>query len=141
LSSAPAHAILRNARPMGEGMIRTLAPMLTRALAAGVAVAALVSCAAPDPGTETEAFAGPRDTDSPIAGTTLRCAQDLPDSRLVFAPDGTLSGRYAGHDVSGEWTALGPGRVEVLIRAGGIAVRDTMRQTGAGWRGQNTACG
>jgi hypothetical protein len=114
---------------------------MIRILAAGLAAAALASCAAPGPTSGTEAFAGPRDTNSPIAGTTLACAQDLPDSRLVFAPDGTLSGRYAGHDVSGEWTALGPGRVEVLIRAGGIAVRDTMRQTGAGWRGQNTACG
>jgi hypothetical protein len=117
-------------------MIRTVAPMLALTLAA----AALAACSS-SPTSDAEAFAGPRDTASPIAGTTLRCAGDYPDSRLVFAPDGTLSGRYAGHDVSGEWTALGPGRVEVLMRAGGIAVRDTMRRTGAGWRGENTACG
>ena len=111
-------------------------------LATGFAAAALLSCAptpAPTPGADVSA--GPRDTRSSIAGATLRCAQDLPDSVLVFAPDGTLSGRYAGQAVSGEWTALGPDRVEVQMRAGGIAVRDTMRQTGAGWRGENTACG
>jgi alkaline phosphatase len=118
-------------------MIRTVA--LT--LAAGIAAGVVSSCAPTTATPADEAFAGPRNTESPIAGTTLRCPQDYPDSRLVFAPDGTLSGRYAGHDVSGEWTALGPGRVEVLVRAGGIAVRDTMRQTAAGWRGENTACG
>ena len=110
-------------------------------LAAGLAAAMLAACAPTETRIEDEAFAGPRNTNSPIAGTTLRCAQDLPDSVLVFAPDGTLSGRYAGQDVSGEWTALGPGRVEVLLRAGGIAVRDTMRRTGDGWRGENTDCG
>jgi hypothetical protein len=118
-------------------MIRTVALTLAASLAA--AVVSACTPAIPPPG--NEAFLGPSNTDSPIAGATLRCPQDYPDSMLVFAPDGTLSGRYAGHDVSGEWTALGPGRVEVLVRAGGIAVRDTMRQTSAGWRGENTACG
>lgn len=118
-------------------MIRTAA----RLLAAWLAAFALLSCA---PGGEASgdlAFQGPRNTDSPIAGETLRCPGDYPDSVLVFAPDGTLSGRYAGEEVSGEWNAVEPGRVEVLLRAGGIAVRDTVRRTGSGWRGENTACG
>lgn len=110
-------------------------------LGASLIVAVLASCGSDEAAPEQPAFAGPRDTDSPIAGATLRCPEDLPDSVLVFAPDGTISGRYAGHDVSGEWTALGSGRVEVMLRAGGIAVHDTMRRVGAGWRGENTACG
>ncbi len=118
-------------------MIRTTA----LSLAACLAVSGVVSCGPSAPAPEEAAFGGARNTDSPIAGATLRCPQDYPDSVLVFAPDGTLSGRYAGEDVSGEWSALGPERVEMLLRAGGIAVRDTMRRTGAGWRGDNTACG
>jgi hypothetical protein len=118
-------------------MIRTAATLLAACLAA----LGLASCG---PGAETPQGAGiqgPRNTNSPIAGETLRCPGDYPDSVLVFASDGTLSGRYAGEEVSGEWNALDPGRVEVLVRAGGIAVRDTMRRTAAGWRGENTACG
>lgn len=86
-------------------------------------------------------FATGGNTNSPIRGETLRCTADYPDSRLVFASDGTLGGRYAGHDVSGSWTALSPDTVEVLVRAGAIAVRDTVRQTSSGWRGENTSCG
>ncbi len=118
-------------------MIRTA--VLT--LAAGIAVAVVSSCAPQATAPANGDYFGRHNTNSPIAGATLRCPLDYPDSRLVFAPDGTLSGRYAGHDVSGEWTSLGPGRVDVLVRAGGIAVRDTMRQTATGWRGDNTACG
>ena len=110
-------------------------------LAACLAVSGVASCGPSAPAPEGAAFEGPRSTASAIAGATLRCTQDYPDSVLVFAPDGTISGRYAGQDVSGEWNALGPERVEVLLRAGPIAVRDTMRRTGAGWRGENTACG
>ena len=122
-------------------MIRTAAHSPVACLAALGLALSVAACA---PGPETAAdpgLQGPRNTDSPIAGATLRCPGDYPDSVLVFAPDGTLSGRYAGEDVSGEWNALDAGRVEVLLRAGGIAVRDTMRRTGAGWRGENTACG
>lgn len=79
-------------------------------------------------------------TDSPIAGATLRCAGDYPDSRLVFAPDGSVGGRFAGHDVTGHWNARAPDQVDVLVQAGGISVRDTMRRTAAGWRGDTTAC-
>ncbi len=118
-------------------MIRTV----LLALVASLAAAAVSSCTPTASSPQDDGLFGQRNTNSPIAGATLRCAQDFPDSMLVFAPDGTLSGRYAGHDVSGEWTALGPGRVEVMVRAGGIAVRDTMRQTATGWRGENTACG
>ena len=122
-------------------MIRSAAhPLATRLAVLGF-VLGVVACA---PTAETPAnagFVGPRNTDSTIAGATLRCSGDYPDSVLVFASDGTLSGRYAGEDVSGEWSAVDPERVEVLLRAGGIAVRDTMRRTGAGWRGTNTACG
>lgn len=118
-------------------MIRTAA----HSLAACLAAIGLLSCG-PDAATpEDGGLQGPRNTNSPIAGETLRCPGDYPDSVLVFAPDGTLSGRYAGEEVSGEWTALDPGLVEVLVRAGAIAVRDTMRRTGTGWRGDNTACG
>ena len=123
-------------------MIRsTSAARVARLVLWGLALSGLVSCA---PGGEMpadEGFGGPRNTDSPIAGATLRCPGDYPDSVLVFAPDGTLSGRYAGEEVSGEWNALEPGRVEMVLRAGGIAVRDTMHRTAAGWRGENTACG
>jgi hypothetical protein len=121
-------------------MIRSTAFWFAACLAAP-AVMSVASCgpSAPPPGGMN--LEGSRNTDSPIAGATLRCQGDYPDSVLVFAPDGTLSGRYAGRQVSGEWTAVGPERVEVMIRAGGIAVRDTMRRTGAGWRGDNTACG
>jgi hypothetical protein len=118
-------------------MTRTTAP----SLAACLALSGLVSCGPGAPAPADATFDGPRNTDSPIAGTMLQCPDDYPDSVLVFAPDGTLSGRYAGEEVSGEWTALGPERVEVLLRAGGLAVRDTMRRTAAGWRGDNTACG
>lgn len=118
-------------------MIRTVAV----ALAACLPVAGVVSCGPGAPSPSEAAFEGPRNTDSSIAGASLRCPGDYPDSVLVFAPDGTLSGRYAGEDVSGEWNALGPERVEVLVRAGGMAVRDTMRRTGGGWRGETTACG
>jgi hypothetical protein len=116
-------------------------PTAARSLAAFVAAIGLLSCA---PSAETPSdvsLQGPRNTDSPIAGETLRCPGDYPDSVLVFARDGTLAGRYAGEEVTGEWNALEPGRVEVLLRAGGIAVRDTMHRTSAGWRGENTACG
>jgi hypothetical protein len=115
--------------------------MLRATILALAACLAGVSACGPAAGPPGEILDGPRNTDSPIAGTTLHCAGDYPDSILVFAPDGTLSGRYAGHDVSGEWSAVEPGRVEVLLRAGGIAVRDTIRRTAAGWRGANTACG
>ena len=118
-------------------MIRTMA----LPLAACLVLAGAVSCGPSGTAPGDAAFGASRNTNSPIAGATLRCTQDYPDSVLVFARDGTLSGRYAGQAVSGEWNALGPERVEVLVRAGGIAVRDTMRRTGAGWRGDNTACG
>jgi hypothetical protein len=122
-------------------MTRTAARLPAASLAVlGIALG-VVACG---PAAETPAdaaFQGPRNTNSSIAGETLRCPGDYPDSVLVFAPDGTLSGRYAGEPVSGEWSALGPERVEILLRAGGIAVRDTMRRTSAGWRGENTACG
>ena len=118
-------------------MIRSTAA----ALVACLALSGLSACGPSGATPASEDFAGPRNTDSPIAGATLRCPGDYPDSVLVFAPDGTLSGRYAGETVSGEWNALDPGRVEMVLRAGGIAVRDTMRRTGAGWRGENTACG
>lgn len=121
-------------------MIRTKPASPAARLAICMVVGALVSCG-PSATTPADSFQGPRSTESSIAGTTLRCPQDYPDSLLVFAPDGTVSGRYAGQDVSGEWNALGPGRVELLMRAGGIAVRDTMQRTGTGWRGENTACG
>jgi hypothetical protein len=110
-------------------------------LAACLAFLGLFACAPTAETPADAAFEGPRNTNSSIAGETLRCPGDYPDSVLVFAPDGTLSGRYAGEEVSGEWNALSPERVEVQLRAGGIAVRDTMRRTTAGWRGANTACG
>jgi hypothetical protein len=122
-------------------MTRTAARSPAACLAALGLALSVVACA---PTAETPAdlgLQGPRNTDSPIAGAMLRCRGDYPDSVLVFAPDGTLSGRYAGEEVSGEWNADGPDRVVVLLRAGGIAVRDTMRRTAAGWRGENTACG
>lgn len=118
-------------------MIRTAA----HSLAACLAVLGVAGCSSTSDPSAGLALQGVRNTNSPIAGETLRCPGDYPDSVLVFASDGTLSGRYAGEDVSGEWNAVEPGRVEVLVRAGGIAVRDTMRQTGTGWRGENTACG
>jgi hypothetical protein len=116
-------------------------PTVALPLAAIVAVTALASCGAETGGPEAPAFDGPRSTDSPIAGQTLRCTQDYPDSRLVFAPDGTISGRYAGQDVAGQWNAQSADRVEVLVQTGGMLVRDTMRRTATGWRGDNTACG
>ena len=112
-----------------------------RLLAACLAALAVGACSSGAEAPADSTFDGPRNTNSPIAGETLRCPGDYPDSVLVFAPDGTLSGRYAGEEVSGEWNAVEPGRVDVLVRAGAIAVRDTMRRTGAGWRGENTACG
>ena len=112
-----------------------------RSLAACLAALGLAGCTSGSGTPAGQSLVGPRNTDSPIAGAMLRCPGDYPDSVLVFAPDGTLSGRYAGEPVSGEWSALEPERVEVLLRAGGIAVRDTMRRTAAGWRGKNTACG
>ena len=118
-------------------MTRTAA----RSLAACLAALAVAACGSPSDTPADLAFEGPRNTDSPIAGETLRCPGDYPDSVLVFAPDGTLSGRYAGEEVSGEWNSVQPGRVEIAMRAGAIAVRDTMRRTGAGWRGENTSCG
>ena len=110
-------------------------------IAAWLAVAGLGACgpAATAPGDPL--FAGPRNTDSPISGRRSPVAEITRTRSLVFAPDGTLSGRYAGHDVSGEWNALDPDRVAVMLRAGGIAVRETMRRTGEGWQGENTACG
>jgi hypothetical protein len=122
-------------------LIRITARSPASWLATCLVAAGLVACGPSAPAPEDLALLGPRNTDSPIAGTTLRCPQDYPDSVLVFAPDGTLTGRYAGEEVSGEWNAVDPGRVEVLLRAGGIAVRDTIRRTRAGWRGENTACG
>lgn len=122
-------------------MIRTMAQVAL----AGVFVigAGLISCSPPHRAHHpaNEAFDQALSTDSAIAGVTLVCARDYPDSRLVFQPDGTLAGRYAGTDISGEWTALSPGKVAVLMRAGGLAVRDTMHRTEDGWQGSNTACG
>lgn len=97
--------------------------------------AALAACG----GTDPEATG--RNVDSPIAGSTLRCADDYPDSALVFGTDGTLSGRYAGQPVTGTWTAAGSDIVDVHIMAGGLSVRDTFRRTASGWRGSNTSCG
>ncbi|HET7410706.1 MAG TPA: hypothetical protein VFJ13_10960 [Paracoccaceae bacterium] len=102
-----------------------------------VAALALAACGSPAP----YGPAGQTSTDSPIAGETLRCRADYPDSRLVFRPDGTLDGRFAGREVSGRWHAPAPDRVEVVIRAGGITIRDTIRRTATGWRGEETLCG
>ena len=109
--------------------------------AALIAAAFLLSGCGGSPARQPDGFAFQGSTDSPIAGTTLRCSADYPDSRLVFSGDGTLGGRYAGHDVTGSWQALSPDTVEMMMRAGGIAVHDVVRQTGGGWRGQNTSCG
>lgn len=106
-----------------------------------LAAAAVLSACAASPAPEPAGFASAGNTNSPIAGQTLTCSGDYPDSRLVFAPDGTIGGRYAGHEVSGNWNAAEPDRVEVFVQAGAIAVRDTVRRAGAGWRGENTSCG
>ncbi len=83
---------------------------MIRTAARSLAAFALLSCAAGGEALQDPAFQGPRNTDSPIAGETLRCPGDYPDSVLVFAPDGTLSGRYAGEEVSGEWARARAGR-------------------------------
>ena len=104
-----------------------------------LAAAATLAACGSSPVAGGGAFQG--NTNSPISGATLRCTQDYPDSRLVFGSDGTLSGRYAGQAVSGNWNALSPDRVEVLVQAGAISVRDTVQRTASGWRGENTSCG
>lgn len=111
-------------------MIRSAAPI--------AAAAALSACGSSPARAPVTAHGS---TNSPISGETLRCTGDYPDSRLVFAPDGTLSGRFAGEAVSGNWNALSPDKVEVMVRAGGITVRDLVQRTGSGWRGDNTSCG
>lgn len=115
--------------------------MIRSAALPALAMAAALSACGSSPATAPDGLAVQGNTNSPIAGATLRCAADYPDSRLVFARDGTLGGRFGGHDVTGAWSALAPDRVEVLVQAGPIAVRDIMRRTAAGWRGDNTACG
>ncbi|HLS18995.1 MAG TPA: hypothetical protein VK090_04230 [Paracoccaceae bacterium] len=80
-------------------------------------------------------------TNSPIAGQTLRCASDYPDSRLVFDRDGSLSGRFGGSPVSGQWHTPATDEVEAVIRAGGISIRDRFRRTASGWQGESTNCG
>lgn len=110
-----------------------------RASLAVAAVAGLAACGAPPE--PAEELAMHRDMQSPIAGTTLLCTRDYPDSRLIFAPDGTLGGRYAGRPVSGEWSAAGTGQIDIVVRAGGMVIRDSLRRGVNGWRGENTACG
>lgn len=83
---------------------------------------------------------GEAGTDSSIAGETLHCAADYPDSRLVFESDGTLDGRFAGSEVHGLWRAPDPDRVRMVLKTGGITVRDTFRRTAGGWQGGVTAC-
>ena len=80
-------------------------------------------------------------TNSPIAGQTLRCASDYPDSRLVFDRGGSLHGRFGGAPVSGQWHTPAPDQVEAVIRAGSISIRDRFTRTTAGWRGETTDCG
>lgn len=80
-------------------------------------------------------------TNSPIAGQTLRCAADYPDSRLVFDRDGSLHGRFGGAPVNGQWHAPAADQVEAVIRAGGISIRDKFQRTASGWEGENTRCG
>ncbi len=117
-------------------MIRT-----TTLVAAAAALSACGSSPAPGPGVEPVALTANGSANSPIAGATLHCTGDYPDSRLVFSPDGTLSGRFSGEPVSGNWNALSPDRIKVLVRAGGITVRDTVQRTASGWRSENTSCG
>lgn len=114
--------------------------MFRRVTMLAAAAAALSACA-PAPAVGPGGVAVQGNTNSAIAGATLRCPGDYPDSRLVFAPDGTVSGRYGGQNVTGSWSATAPDRVEMLVRAGGVAIRDTISRTSAGWRGENTACG
>ena len=97
-----------------------------KAAASFTLTAAMAACGG-SPGAQMAG--GMVNTDSPIAGSTLRCAGDYADSRLVFGRDGTLGGRYAGQDVTGSWNALSPDTVEVLLHAGAIAVQDTIRRT------------
>lgn len=113
-------------------MFRTI-PLLA------VVLAALSACGSSS-ASAPAGYAG-GNTNSTISGATLRCAGDYPDSRLVFAADGSLGGRFAGHDVTGGWSAVAPDQVEVLVQAGPVFVRDIVRRTAAGWRGDNTACG
>lgn len=80
-------------------------------------------------------------TNSPIAGQTLRCASDYPDSKLVFEKDGSLQGRFGGAPVSGQWHTPAADQVEAVIHAGGITIRDSFRKTATGWHGENTDCG
>src|SRR5690625_7472839 len=74
-------------------------------------------------------------TNSPIAGQTLRCASDYPDSRLVFDRGGSLHGRFGGAAVSGRWHAPAPDPVQPVIRAGSISSRDRSPRTRGGWSG------
>lgn len=114
--------------------------MIVRSSLAIAALATLIGCGSsetpyPMPGP------GQMSTDSPIKGQTLACTADYPDSRLLFERDGTLRGRFGGAEVSGLWHAPAPDNVEVVIRAGGVTVRDKIRRTETGWRGEQTLCG
>ena len=109
--------------------------------AAAVALAACGSSPAVRPGVIPASLAPQGSTASPIAGATLACPGDYPDSRLAFARDGTVSGRYAGQPVTGSWSATAPDTVQVLFQAGALSVRDTLRRTSTGWRGDNSSCG
>lgn len=119
------------------------APVRRHAVAGVVigGVLALLGACGGTPAPDAVAWPAEGSLDSPIAGETLRCAADYPDSRLVFNADGTVGGRFGGRDVDGRWHAPAPDRVRVVIRAGGVMVRDTIRRTAGGWQGETTRCG
>ena len=115
--------------------------MIRRPALAAATLATLAACGSSPAGSYDEAASGRPDADAAIAGEVLTCAGDYPDSRLIFVPDGTLGGRFAGGPVDGSWEVPAPGRVEVEILADGITIRDTMRRTATGWESSNTLCG
>src|SRR5690625_6280300 len=92
----------------------------------------LVACggSAPSPGDVWTETGG--STNSPIAGQTLRCASDYPDSRLVFDRGGSLHGRFGGAPVNGQWHTPAPDQVDAVIRAGSISIRDRITRTAGG---------
>ena len=79
-------------------------------------------------------------TDSSIAGKTLSCQAGGPPSDLTFGPDGTISGRLLGTDVTGRWYVNEKSEVHTHVVAGPVSLRDNLRQVGNRWVGKTTTC-
>ena len=84
--------------------------------------------------------ASPGNTNSSIAGRTLRCQAGGTASNLTFLPDGTLRGQMFDSQASGTWHVTPKNEVHAHIQAGAIVLRDDLRQTGGRWAGRTMSC-